>query len=55
MKILKKQCKKLIGIVFFAASIKWSKGPYENKSYKSFNDNYINKTISNYSSTEIDF
>ena len=41
MKIFKKLCKvlgKTIGIVAFAASIRWSKGQYENKSFFS-NDN----------------
>ena len=57
MKIFKKLCKKLnkaIEIVGFAASLRWGKGQYQNKSFL-INDNYINQTISNYSSTEIDF
>ena len=55
MKRFKGFCEKLgkaIGIISFAASIRWINGQYENKS---FNDNYINKTISNSSSTEMDF
>jgi len=53
MKIFKKLVK-AIGVVAFAASIRWSKGQNENNS-SFINDNYINKTISNYSSTEMDF
>ena len=53
MKRFKKFYKKLgkaIGIIVFAAGIRWSMSQNENKSCF-INNNYINKTIFKYSST----